>query len=72
VVNDVLVNQIVPGLLFGGVGASGMGAFRGRCTFDSFSHAKAVVRRPLRADLDLRYPPFTDLKDRLLQWLLSH
>jgi aldehyde dehydrogenase (NAD+) len=71
VVNDVLVNQIVSGLPFGGVGASGMGAFHGRYTFDAFSHAKAVVRRSMHADLDVRYPPFTDMKDRILQWLLS-
>ena len=71
VVNDVLVNQIVPGLPFGGVGDSGMGAFHGRYTFDAFSHAKAVVRRSLRADLDVRYPPFTAMKNRILQWLLS-
>ena len=30
-----------------------------------------MVRRPLRAELDVRYPPFTDKKDRLLEWLLS-
>ncbi len=71
VVNDVLVNQIVPGLPFGGVGNSGMGTFHGRYTFDAFSHPKAVVRRSMLADLDVRYPPFTTMKDRLLQWLLS-
>jgi aldehyde dehydrogenase (NAD+) len=71
VINDVVVNQIVPGLPFGGVGTSGMGAFHGRYTFDAFSHAKAVVRRPFWADLDLRYPPFTAMKDRIMRWLLS-
>lgn len=71
VINDVIVNQIVPGLPFGGVGTSGMGAFHGRYTFDAFSHAKAVVRRPFWADLDLRYPPFTAMKDRIMRWLLS-
>jgi aldehyde dehydrogenase (NAD+) len=71
VVNDVVVNQIVPGLPFGGVGNSGMGSFHGRFTFDAFSHSKAVVQRALWADLDVRYPPFSDLKDRLLQWLVS-
>lgn len=71
VVNDVVINQIVPGLPFGGVGESGMGAFHGRYTFDAFSHTKAVVRRSLRADLDVRYPPFTARKNRILQWLLS-
>jgi acyl-CoA reductase-like NAD-dependent aldehyde dehydrogenase len=71
VVNDVVVNQIVPGLPFGGVGSSGMGAFHGRYTFEAFSHEKAVMRRSLRADVDVRYPPFTAMKDRILQWLLA-
>lgn len=71
VVNDVVINQVVPGLPFGGVGNSGMGAFHGRYTFEAFSRDKAVMHRSLRADVDVRYPPFTDLKDRLLRWLLS-
>jgi aldehyde dehydrogenase (NAD+) len=71
VVNDVVVNQIVPGLPFGGVGNSGMGSFHGRFTFEAFSHSKAVVQRTLWADLDVRYPPFNDLKDRILRWLVS-
>jgi acyl-CoA reductase-like NAD-dependent aldehyde dehydrogenase len=66
VLNDVVVNQVVPGLPFGGVGNSGMGAFHGRYTFDAFSHPKAVVRRSFWGDVDLRYPPFSNLKDRLL------
>jgi aldehyde dehydrogenase (NAD+) len=71
VVNDVVVNQIVPGLPFGGVGNSGMGSFHGRYTFDAFSRSKAVMRRSLWPDPDLRYPPFSKKKDRLAQWLLS-
>jgi aldehyde dehydrogenase (NAD+) len=71
VLNDVVVNQIVPGLPFGGVGDSGMGSFHGRYTFDAFSRSKAVMRRSLWPDPDLRYPPFTDKKDRLAQRILS-
>jgi aldehyde dehydrogenase (NAD+) len=71
VVDDLVINQVVRGLPFGGLGNSGMGAFHGRYTFDAFSREKAVIHRSLHADLDVRYPPFTDLKDRLLQWLLS-
>jgi aldehyde dehydrogenase (NAD+) len=71
VVNDVVVNQIVPGLPFGGVGNSGMGSFHGRYTFDAFSRSKAVMRRSLWPDPDLRYPPFSNKKDQLAQWLLS-
>jgi aldehyde dehydrogenase (NAD+) len=71
VINDVVVNQIVPGLPFGGVGNSGMGSFHGRYTFDAFSHYKAVMRRSIWPDPDLRYPPFDEKKDKLAQRLLS-
>jgi aldehyde dehydrogenase (NAD+) len=70
-VNDAIVSQIVPGLPFGGVGESGMGSFHGRFTFEAFSREKAVLRRSLHADLAVRYPPFSAMKDRILQWLLS-
>jgi aldehyde dehydrogenase (NAD+) len=72
IVNDTLVSQIINGLPFGGVGESGMGSFHGRYTFDAFSHAKAVVRRSFLADFEVRYPPFTGMKDRILRWLLSY
>lgn len=70
-INDAIVSQIVPGLPFGGVGESGMGSFHGRYTFEAFSREKAVLRRSFHADLDVRYPPFSAMKDRILQWLLS-
>lgn len=57
---------LVPGLPFGGVGGSGMGAYHGRYSFDTFSHAKAVLAKPLSPDtLSLVYPPFTELRDRI-------
>jgi aldehyde dehydrogenase (NAD+) len=70
-VNDAIVSQIVSGLPFGGVGNSGMGSFHGRYTFEAFSRPKAVLRRSFHADLDVRYPPFTSMKDRIMQWLIS-
>ncbi|HXH35749.1 MAG TPA: aldehyde dehydrogenase family protein [Plantibacter sp.] len=57
---------LVPGLPFGGVGGSGMGAYHGRYSFDTFSHAKAVLAKPLSPDtLSLIYPPFTEVRDRI-------
>jgi len=57
---------LVPGLPFGGVGASGIGAYHGRYSFDTFSHAKAVLTKPLSPDtLSLVYPPFTEVRDRI-------
>lgn len=62
-VNHNAVQLAVPGLPFGGVGASGMGAYHGRAGFDTFSHLKAVLRKPPRAELALMYPPYTRLKE---------
>ena len=65
-VNDAIVNHRVPDLPFGGVGASGMGAYHGRAGFETFSHRKAVLRRPTMFDLAVRYPPYTPSR---LRWL---
>lgn len=37
----------MPELPFGGVGASGMGRYHGEYSIDTFSHAKAVLDKPL-------------------------
>nr|WP_186543674.1 aldehyde dehydrogenase family protein [Synechococcus sp. ROS8604] len=56
--NDVVMQAGVPDLPFGGVGGSGMGNYHGQAGFDTFSHAKSVLRRPFRLDFKLRYPPY--------------
>jgi aldehyde dehydrogenase (NAD+) len=66
-INHNAVQLAVPDLPFGGVGASGMGAYGGRAGFDTFSHLKPVLRRPARAELALMYPPYSRLK----RWLLK-
>jgi aldehyde dehydrogenase (NAD+) len=48
-------------LPFGGVGASGMGAYHGRWGFEEFSHRKSVLTKPTRPDLSsFIYPPYTE------------
>jgi aldehyde dehydrogenase (NAD+) len=59
VANDAVVNHRVHGLPFSGVGESGHGAYHGRAGFETFSHRKAVMRRPTWLDTALRYPPYT-------------
>ena len=44
-VNDFIVQLSVETLPFGGVGASGYGAYHGKYTFDTFSHRKSVLKR---------------------------
>ena len=66
-VNDVVVFMANPNLPFGGVGASGMGAYHGRHSFEVFSHKRAVLRRSFALDASIRYPPFTQNKLALLR-----
>ncbi len=57
VVNDVLIH-FVSGLPFGGVGQAGMGQYHGKATFDAFSHHRSVVKKSVKMDVKLRYPPY--------------
>ncbi|MGJ8570247.1 MAG: aldehyde dehydrogenase family protein [Hoeflea sp.] len=65
-INDVVMHLAVPELPFGGVGTSGMGAYHGRASFDTFSHTRAVLTKSEYLDVPLRYPPYSSTK---LRWL---
>ena len=57
-INDTIMQIAVPDLPFGGVGASGMGSYRGKAGFDTFSHYKSVFKKPFWLDLNWRYAPY--------------
>ena len=60
-VNHLAFQVSTARLPFGGVGASGMGAYHGRWGFEEFSHRKSVLTKPTRPDVSsLIYPPYTD------------
>ncbi|WP_176012364.1 aldehyde dehydrogenase [Victivallis sp. Marseille-Q1083] len=71
VVNDTVMQLVNPKLPFGGVGDSGMGAYHGKASFDTFSHIKSVMVKGAWFDWPLRYPPFTEWKSAILR-LLAH
>ena len=60
-VNDTMMHLSNPFLPFGGVGRSGMGRYHGKFSFDSFTHAKAVLKKPTGGDSLKRYPPYPKL-----------
>lgn len=64
VVNDCVVHLVSCLTPFGGVGPSGLGSYRGKFSYDAFSHHKTVVKRDDHAFLDvpMRYPPYNDKK----------
>ncbi|NCC52021.1 MAG: aldehyde dehydrogenase family protein [Spartobacteria bacterium] len=58
-VNDTVHHLLVPALPFGGLGASGMGAYHGRAGFDTFTHWRSVMTRGTWPDGKQTYPPFS-------------
>ncbi|CAK6449812.1 unnamed protein product [Pipistrellus nathusii] len=66
--NDGFMHLILASLPFGGVGASGMGSYHGKFSFDTFSHRRAcLLRRPgLEKLYSVRYPPYSPRNLRVL------
>lgn len=67
VINHLVFHLLVPELPFGGVGNSGTGSYHGPWGFQTFSHRKAVMRKPTRPDPSLNYPPFTKVKEMIMR-----
>ena len=66
-INDVIIHLATSEMGFGGVGASGMGAYHGKDGFDAFSHYKSIVDKKTWMDLPMRYQPY---KSKLYETLL--
>ena len=67
VFDDVIMHFVNPELPFGGIGASGIGAYHGRKTFETFSHTKPVMYQSTLFDWPFRYPPFQGWKLKLIK-----
>lgn len=59
VINHIGFHCLAPQLPFGGIAASGMGAYHGKWGFDTFSHHRGVLAKPTKPDVSLLYPPYT-------------
>jgi len=71
-INDTVVHFSNKRLPFGGVGHSGIGAYHGKLSFDTFSNKKGIVKKANWLDLSMRYAPYEGkLKSikKLLKWL---
>ena len=71
-INDTIMHIANKRLPFGGVGHSGMGAYHGKYSFDTFSHKKSISKKGTWLDVPLRYAPYkekvTTLR-KLFKWL---
>lgn len=66
-VNDTVIHVAVDRLPFGGVGASGYGAYHGKVGFETFSHMKPVLRQAKWNAMRLTEPPVTGLKEHIMR-----
>jgi aldehyde dehydrogenase (NAD+) len=71
-INDTVIHFSNNRLPFGGVGNSGIGAYHGKMSFDTFSHKKAIVKKANWLDLPMRYAPYKGklvLIRKILKWM---
>ncbi len=71
-INDTVVHFSNKRLPFGGVGHSGIGAYHGKLGFDSFSHQKAILKKPNWIDPTMRYAPYKNkikYLQKIINWL---
>jgi aldehyde dehydrogenase (NAD+) len=71
-INDTIMHIANKQLPFGGVGYSGMGAYHGKYSFDTFSHKKSISKKGTWLDVPLRYAPYKDKVTslrKLFKWL---
>ncbi len=69
-VNGTLMHVAQETLPFGGVGASGMGAYHGRAGFERFTHARSVFRTGWFDASRMLAPPYGARARRLLKFLM--
>lgn len=70
-INDTIIHLATSHMGFGGVGESGMGSYHGKCSFDTFSHKKSIVKKANWIDLPMRYFPHTEMKDKIIRMFLK-
>lgn len=58
-INNTLWQLSNPYIPFGGIGPSGIGAYHGKFSFETFTHAKSVMSTPVWFDPKIKYPPFS-------------
>ncbi|XP_069674375.1 aldehyde dehydrogenase, dimeric NADP-preferring-like [Periplaneta americana] len=73
--NDTVMHAGVDTVPFGGVGHSGMGAYHGKYSFDTFTHKKSCLVKNFSSIGEklgsARYPPYSQEKLGLLKFLLT-
>ncbi|KAL1903265.1 Hexadecenal dehydrogenase [Sporothrix stenoceras] len=72
-INDAFMHGTPSTVSFGGVGHSGMGSYRGRASFDVFTHRRSVAETPrwMEGLLRVRYMPYDWSQMRMINFLAA-
>jgi len=57
-INNATMHITNHNLPFGGRGYSGLGAYHGKTSFNTFTHTKSVLKTPTWLDPSFKYPPY--------------
>lgn len=71
-VNETVMHVGQTRLPFGGVGESGIGAYHGESSFETFSHYKSILKKSTLSDMPIKYPPYKNnvgIIKKLMAWL---
>ncbi|MCO5247654.1 MAG: aldehyde dehydrogenase [Chitinophagales bacterium] len=70
-INESIMHVGQSHLPFGGVGESGIGAYHGQSSFETFSHYKSVLKKSTLVDMPIKYPPYKGhegIIKKLMNW----
>ena len=69
--NNTVVQAAQESLPFGGIGASGMGAYRGKYGFLLFSHLKPIYKQSMLEFFTRFYPPVKQWQNKILNFMIK-
>lgn len=70
-INDTVLHLATSHMGFGGVGNSGMGAYHGIKSFETFSHEKSILKKYNWIDMPMRYQPYNKFMDKMVRLFLK-
>jgi aldehyde dehydrogenase (NAD+) len=70
-INNTVVYLANTRLPFGGIGNSGYGHYHGKYGFDTFSHQKSLMKTGTWFDLQMKYPPYGALVNKVVRWFMG-
>ena len=71
-INDTMIQFGNSRLPFGGVGESGIGAYHGKYSYETFTHKKSISIKSNWLDIPIRYAPYDgklNLLKKAFKWL---